>query len=153
MSVKLRKSISTASAMDWSALSRTTSMKAKLASPGTARIRSARKNAAPLRMPRRNTSASPASRRISAATSRTRPAICSAVKTGLIVIHAHFVEDSGGIRHLEPLRHFHARDPDDLTVPDEQGEAVTQLRGDFTINQEVFQFFRTGKAEGLETIA
>src|SRR5688500_13549115 len=121
-----------------------------------ARIRSARKSEAPLRMQSRKTSEVPASPRICAAMSRTRAAISSALKTGLISLvgctrplHPHYVElSTSGTGHFEALRDFHAGHPDDLAVPDQEGEAVPDFGRDFTINQEIFELFRTGQAEG-----
>src|SRR5688500_4020586 len=123
-----------------------------------ARRRSPRKQEAPLRIPRRKTSASPASARIAAPTSRTRFLICSSVKTGVMfctrALHPHFVEHSRrGRGHLEALRDLDAADPDDLLVPQQQGQTVPDFGGDFTINQEILQLFRTRKSKRLKAVA
>src|SRR5690349_5101876 len=114
-------------------------------------------------MQRRKTSASPASRRMSAAMAATRAAISSALKTGVMVdcdtriLHPHDVTFgaacAGIIGHLEALRDFHAGHPHDLILPEEQRQAIPDLDRDFTINQEILEFFRLAHAEGLEAIA
>src|SRR6266508_4038295 len=43
--------------------------------------------------------------------------------------------------HLESVRNLDAADPDDLAVPDQQRNAVSDFGGDFTINQKILQLF------------
>src|SRR5688572_27439704 len=122
------------------------------------RSRSPRKQEAPLRIPRRKTSASPASARIADPTSRTRALICSSVKTGVMfctrALHPHFVEHSPrGCGHLEALRDLHTADPDDFAVPEQQRQSISAVCGDFTINQEILQLFRTRKSKWLKAVA
>src|SRR5687767_15979338 len=121
-------------------------------------MRSARKHDVPLRMPRRNTSPSPASLRISSASARMRSAICSAVNTGVIsftvALRPHFVKPAArGTRHLESFRDLDAGDPDDFVVPEQEGNAVPNVRCDFTINQKILQLFWAGHAQGVEAVA
>ena len=52
------------------------------------------------------------------------------------------VENPASTGDFESLRNFHPGDPGDLAVPEEERDAIALLGGDFTINEQVFEFFR-----------
>src|ERR1051326_2319121 len=58
------------------------------------------------------------------------------------------------IRNLERIGDLDAGDPDDLTVPNQQRNAVALFDGDLAIDEEVLQFLRvTAEAEGAEAVS
>src|SRR6266545_5655795 len=121
-----------------------------------ARIRSARKQEVPLSTPRRRTPSSPASPRMRAPSAATRLTISLAENARLIFVARTFQPNLVKIARAgdaEPLGYLDARHPGDRAVPEEEWDAVADVRGDFTINQKVFQLFVRGEAEGVETVA
>src|SRR6266849_5561912 len=154
MAIWRRKSISRAVAVPVSASSRMTSMKPYSTSPSMARMRSARKQQVPFRTPRTNTEPFPASARSSPPSVSIRLAIFLAVIDFLIFVFKPYLVAIARVRgKLELLRHSDAGHPDDLALPHDQGDAITELGGDFTINQHVLQLFLERQPEGLEPIA
>src|SRR5687767_13825937 len=69
------------------------------------------------------------------------------------IFQLHLVHGTCGAGDLEPLRDLDSRDPDDLSIPDEQWNPVPILGADFTINQKILQFFVVWHSEGLKAIA
>src|SRR5581483_2462325 len=118
-----------------------------------ARIRSARKQDAPLSTPRRKTSPLPASARISAPSFRTRRAICRSLNAFLIRRFNGYLVQLAAARDLDGFRDLHTAHAGDGSMPYEQRKPVADLEGDFTINQEILQLFLPLHAEGLEAIA
>src|SRR5437764_9663311 len=121
-----------------------------------ARIRSARKQEVPLSTPRRRTPSSPASSRMRAPSAATRLAISLAVNARLIFVARTFQPNLVKIARAgdaEPLGDLDAADPGDGAVPEKERNPIPDVGGDFTINEEVFQLFVRGEAEGLETVA
>src|ERR1043166_5824431 len=118
-----------------------------------ARMRSARKHEVPLSTPRRKTSASPASSRIRAPRAATRLAISLALKARLIFVVRTFQPNLVKIARAgdaEPLGDLDAAHPGNGAVPEKERNPIPDAGGDFTINQEVFQLFVRGEAEGVE---
>src|SRR5918911_3836063 len=121
-----------------------------------ARRRSARKHEVPLSTPRRRTSASPASSRMRAPRAATSLPISLALKARLIFFVRTFqpnLVEIARARDAEPFGDFDAGDPGDRAVPEEEGNPIADVGGDFTINEEVFQLFVGGGAEGVEAVA
>src|ERR1041385_1618895 len=97
--------------------------------------------------------ASPASSRISAAIFSTRLAICLALKALRSFLDGDLVAVAFALGDFEFLGDFNTGNPDDRAIPDEQGDGVSDARGDFTINEDVFQLLFVREAEGLKTVA
>src|SRR5689334_14538744 len=100
---------------------------------------------------------SPASLRIVLASLSTRFWICFALKALRGFLDSFFDGDlvtvAFAFGDFEFLGDFNAGHPDDRAVPDEQGNGVSDARGDFTINEDVFQLLFVPEAEGLEAVA
>src|ERR1043166_6047133 len=109
-----------------------------------ARMRSARKHEVPLSTPRRKTSASPASSRMRAPRAATRLAISLALKARLIFsvrTSEPTLVKIARAGDAEPLGALAAADPGDGAVPQKERNPIPDVGGDFTVNEEVFQFF------------
>src|SRR5258708_39555179 len=118
-----------------------------------ARIRSARKNDVPLRTPRRKTSPFPASLRIVAPSLSTRLAICLLLNAFLMRFLNGNLVHLALARDLEGLGDLHARQQDDFATPQDERNSIAEFARNFTINQEILQFFLAAQAEGLEAVA
>src|SRR5437764_12214768 len=95
-----------------------------------ARIRSARKNDAPLRTPRRKTSALPASLRMSAPSFAIRRAICLSLNAFLTRFFNGNLVQIAAARHFEGLGDLDARDAGAPAAPDAQRNPGARVAGE-----------------------
>src|SRR5207237_6801245 len=103
---------------------------------------------------RRKTGSEPASVRISRPSSATRAAMAAAENSSVIfVLNPHLVSLTGRGRDPELLGNLDTCDRDDRAVPENQGDVIAGFRGDFTINEEILQFFVERETERLKAIS